>query len=96
MLSVMLSSIIMGLIGQKEKGEEIVKISIIGTIISIYKWMEEIKIESNYQGEHNKQVEKGIKIGLNLVIISEVIIFISLIYSYLYNNLISSVEIGNI
>lgn len=62
--------------------------------ISVYLWIEEIINEGVYKGEHTKRVQYNLFYGFILFVISEVSIFTSLFFSFFYNSLIPSVELG--
>ena len=62
-------------------GYETEKISIIGIIlllITMGLWWRDTIRESTFQGNHTKKVQKGIKIGFTLFVISEIFFFISM------------------
>jgi cytochrome c oxidase subunit 3 len=77
-------------------GKEILIGSIISLIYSAYRWFKDIVIEGTYQGEHTNKVQKGLMMGFVLFVVSEVAVFLSLIFSYFYNTFIPSVEVGGI
>lgn len=96
-VSINILSIIIGIIMiiyNKIEGNKILILSGIGLSISIYNWLKEIIKESTYEGNHTKKVQKGITIGIILIIISEICIFITLFFAYFYNSLIPSIEIS--
>ena len=62
--------------------------------ICIYNWIMEIINEGVYRGEHTKKVQNLLLYGFILFVISEISIFTSLFFSFFYNSLIPSVELG--
>jgi len=58
--------------------------------------MNEIIEESYYTGHHSDKVQKGLSIGFSLFILSEILVFFSFFFSYFYNSLIPSIELGSI
>lgn len=77
-------------------GLELVIISLISLVISLYFWWKEVIIEGTYQGLHTKEVQKNLTIGFMLFVLSEAIIFFSFFFAYFYNSLIPSVNVGGI
>ena len=57
-------------------------------------WWRDIFRESLFQGEHTKIVIKGLKIGILLFILSEVLFFVSFFWTYFHSSLSSNVELG--
>lgn len=79
-----------------KEGGIILSISIISLLININYWWGEVIKEGTIRGEHTKIVQEGLKKGFILFVISEVCIFITLFYSFLYSSLIPGTEIGGI
>lgn len=77
-------------------GFELIGISLISIIYSVFYWFKDIIIEGTYRGEHTKKVERGLNIGFILFVISEVCVFFGLFFAYFYNALIPSIEVGGI
>lgn len=77
-------------------GKELIIISIISLVYSIYYWSKDIIIEGAYRGEHTKKVQKGLYLGFILFVLSEVCVFFSLFFAYFYNALIPSIEVGGV
>lgn len=76
--------------------KEITLLGIASIIYGSYYWFKDIIIEGTYRGEHTKQVEKGLTLGFVLFIVTEVCVFFSLFFSYFYQALVPSIEIGGI
>lgn len=79
-----------------EGGFEINMMGLISLMISINWWIKDIITEGTYKGEHTKVVEKNLKDGFILFVVSEAVIFITLFYIYFYNALIPNIFIGGI
>nr|YP_010875343.1 cytochrome c oxidase subunit III [Ciconiphilus decimfasciatus]WGW14997.1 cytochrome c oxidase subunit 3 [Ciconiphilus decimfasciatus] len=60
---------------------------------SFYGWMRDICYESFLQGEHTFLVQKGLKTGMVLFILSEVFFFFSFFWSLFYFSFSPSIEI---
>lgn len=66
------------------------------TILCIFQWWRDISRESTYQGHHTINVYNGIRIGIILFIISEIIFFFSFFWAYFHSSLAPNIEIGQI
>lgn len=64
------------------------------TIICSILWWRDVIRESTFQGNHTKKVVKGIKIGIILFIVSEIIFFSSFFWTFFHSSLSPSIEIG--
>lgn len=87
-----LLSLIINIFGNKEN---IIYISL-STLFIIYLWSLELSIEYTYIGKLTNIVKKNIEYGYLMFILSEIIIFTTLFFSYYYNTLIPSLLLGNI
>jgi len=63
-------------------------------LLSIAFWFHDIILESTFEGNHTKKVRKGIKIGMSLFIISEVMFFFSLFWALFHFSLFPNIFIG--
>jgi len=63
-------------------------------LIVINTWFWNIIIESTFQGHHTKKVQRGLKIGMFLFILSEVMFFFSFFWVFFHSSLAPSVWIG--
>jgi len=57
-------------------------------------WWQNVSWEGGYQGLHTNIVQKGLKMGIVLFIVSEVFFFLSFFWGFFHNRLSPSVEIG--
>jgi len=69
-------------------------INFIFLVISVNNWFSDIIREATYEGKHTKLVQKGLKLGMILFIISEVMFFFSFFWGYLHFALSPAIEIG--
>lgn len=65
------------------------------TGITLYFWISELIKEGLYIGDHSKIEVSNLTIGFILFVVSEIIIFIILFFSYFYNSFIPAIEIGS-
>lgn len=70
--------------------------SILCTLLCLYQWWRDISREATFQGHHTFNVYKGLRLGIILFIISEIIFFFSFFWAYFHSSLAPSVEIGQI
>lgn len=69
----------------------------LGTILFImYLWFRDVSKEGTYQGHHTFAVQRGLKIGMLLFILSEVLFFSAFFWGYFHASLAPNMEIGSI
>lgn len=73
----------------------LILISLLGLLISIMGWLNEIRLESSYIGEHSLKQNEMLYLGFLLFLLSEILIFATLIGSYFYNTINPSIELFN-
>lgn len=66
------------------------------TILTIYQWWRDICREGTLQGKHTIIVVKGLRWGIILFIISEVLFFVSFFWAFFHSSLSPNIEIGAI
>nr|YP_010611146.1 cytochrome c oxidase subunit III [Metcalfa pruinosa]QWV61024.1 cytochrome c oxidase subunit III [Metcalfa pruinosa]WAR47338.1 cytochrome c oxidase subunit III [Metcalfa pruinosa] len=57
-------------------------------------WWRDVTRESTFQGNHTKKVTQGLKLGMILFILSEVMFFVSFFWAFFHSSLSPSIEIG--
>jgi len=62
--------------------------------LNIFRWFSDIVVESTYEGQHTFKVQQGIRLGMCLFIISEVMFFFSFFWGYFHCSLAPSISIG--
>jgi len=65
-------------------------------IIFVSCWWRDIIVESTYEGQHTKDVQHGIKLGMLLFIISEIMFFFGFFWAFFYISLIPTIWIGSV
>nr|QNE85471.1 cytochrome c oxidase subunit III [Nanna flavipes] len=63
-------------------------------ILTIYQWWRDVSRESTYQGLHTNVVITGLRWGMILFIISEVLFFMSFFWAFFHSSLSPSIELG--
>lgn len=77
------------------KGGNLLLISgIIMILVTMTLWWRDIIRESTYQGLHTYVVQRGLRYGMILFIISEVFFFVAFFWAFFHSSLAPSVELG--
>nr|UPL65977.1 cytochrome c oxidase subunit III [Onomaus tenuis] len=63
-------------------------------LMTMYQWWRDIIRESTFQGKHTIIVINGLKMGMILFIISEVLFFVSFFWAFFHSSLSPTIEIG--
>jgi cytochrome c oxidase subunit 3 len=69
-------------------------ISIFLVILFMFYWFKDIAVEGTYLGNHTLIVQRGIFLGINLFILSEVLFFVSIFWAFFHSALSPNVELG--
>lgn len=64
------------------------------TVLTTGLWWRDTSREGTLCGDHTNEVRKGINIGFQLFIVSELAFFFSIFWAYLHSSLSVSVELG--
>lgn len=63
-------------------------------ILTIYQWWRDVIRESTFQGHHTPAVQKGLRYGIILFIISEVLFFTGFFWAFYHSSLAPTPELG--
>nr|BAF80294.1 cytochrome c oxidase subunit III [Culicoides wadai] len=66
------------------------------TILTMYQWWRDISREGTFQGLHTLQVTVGLRWGMILFIVSEVLFFVSFFWAFFHSSLSPTIELGAI
>lgn len=77
-------------------GSLLVAVSLSSILITMIVWWRDVIREASYQGHHTLSVQKGLKMGMLLFILSEVIFFISFFWGFFHVSLGPDVSIGSV
>nr|YP_009975989.1 cytochrome c oxidase subunit III [Scyllarides haanii]QNK05433.1 cytochrome c oxidase subunit III [Scyllarides haanii] len=69
-------------------------LGILATLLTMIQWWRDITREATFQGLHTSVVGKGLRWGMILFILSEVLFFFSFFWAFFHSSLSPSVEIG--
>lgn len=57
-------------------------------------WWDDVVTEATYEGHHTSYVQKGLKMGMILFIVSEIMFFFAFFWAFFHSSLNPAVEIG--
>nr|QLY89933.1 cytochrome c oxidase subunit III [Clusiodes albimanus] len=63
-------------------------------LMTVYQWWRDISREGTFQGLHTNKVTVGLRWGMILFILSEVLFFISFFWAFFHSSLSPSIELG--
>nr|YP_010757378.1 cytochrome c oxidase subunit III [Nephropsis grandis]WEU77721.1 cytochrome c oxidase subunit 3 [Nephropsis grandis] len=69
-------------------------LSLLATILTMIQWWRDVTREGTYQGLHTQMVMKGLRWGMILFIVSEVLFFFSFFWAFFHSSLAPAIEIG--
>nr|YP_003734733.1 cytochrome c oxidase subunit III [Eupolyphaga sinensis]ACO07082.1 cytochrome c oxidase subunit III [Eupolyphaga sinensis]QYH44915.1 cytochrome c oxidase subunit 3 [Eupolyphaga sinensis] len=75
--------------------QELMLIGMMIMILTMIQWWRDITREGTYQGLHTKMVMKGLRWGMILFIISEILFFISFFWAFFHSSLSPTIDIGS-
>ena len=64
-------------------------------LVTIFQWWRDVIRERSFQGHHTVAVTKGLRWGIILFIVSEVIFFFSFFWAFFHRRLAPAVELGS-
>jgi cytochrome c oxidase subunit 3 len=75
-------------------GGYILFLNLLFVLLIMTLWWRDVIREATFQGKHTKIVQRGIKIGVILFILSEVMFFASFFWAFFHSSLSPTIEIG--
>nr|YP_044758.1 cytochrome c oxidase subunit III [Rena humilis]BAD24743.1 cytochrome oxidase subunit 3 [Rena humilis] len=72
----------------------LLKLSLLLTTLTAYQWWRDVVRESTFQGHHTPPVQKNLRYGMALFIISEVMFFTGFFWALFYVSVLPAPEIG--
>nr|AWP39911.1 cytochrome oxidase subunit 3 [Clydonella sawyeri] len=63
-------------------------------VVSAFIWWRDVCREGNYEGHHTSVVQAGLKLGMLLFIVSEIMFFASFFWAFFHSSLAPTIEIG--
>jgi len=77
-------------------GNYLLKFGIIMILLMMWSWWGDIIRESTFEGQHTKSVQKSLRIGVILFIISEIMFFVAFFWAFFHSSLNPGLAIGGV
>lgn len=74
----------------------ILLLGLLTVLLSAFVWWRDIIRESTFEGFHTEPVQNGIRIGVVLFIVSEVMFFSSFFWAFFHSSLAPTIELGGV
>jgi len=74
---------------------DIMHMSFLGLYLTVMRWFISVVKESS-QGFHTKKVQQGLRLGMILFIVSEIMFFFAIFWAFFHVSLVPSIAIGNV
>jgi cytochrome c oxidase subunit 3 len=71
-------------------------LGLFSTALMMGLWWRDVVREATYEGRHTEAVQRGLRIGVVLFIVSEVMFFVSFFWAFFHSSLAPAIEIGSI
>lgn len=72
----------------------LLSLGLLTNILTIYQWWRDIIREATYQGHHTPIVQKGLRYGIILFIVSEVFFFAGFFWAFYHSSLVPTHDLG--
>lgn len=72
----------------------LITLAYIFLILTIFSWWKNVSSEANSQGLHMKKIISGLKLGIILFIVSEILFFLSFFWAFFHFTLSPNIEVG--
>lgn len=69
-------------------------LALLSLILSMSLWFRDITSEGTYLGNHTLAVQRGLNLGVGLFIVSEILFFLAIFWSFFHSALSPTVELG--
>jgi len=76
-------------------GAMLAQLGFVFLLICLFQWWRDVVREGTFQGLHTSRVQRGLRYGVLLFIITEVMFFVAFFWGFFHSSLSPSVEIGN-
>ena len=77
-------------------GQFLLFTSLLFLIFMMFIWWRDVVRESTFEGNHTKSVEYGLRMGMVLFIVSEVMFFFAFFWAFFHSSLSPAIEIGGV
>jgi len=79
-----------------ETGYSLVCIGLFLLLLIFALWWKDVVREATYEGRHTEKVQKGLRIGISLFIVSEILFFFAFFWAFFHSSLSPSFAIGGV
>ena len=79
-----------------EGGAELAFIGFLGLLFVMYMWWRDVVREATFEDQHTFSVQRGLRLGMILFIISEVMFFFAFFWAFFHSSLVPSPSIGGV
>lgn len=77
-------------------GDLILLTGLISVISCMFVWWRDVIREATFNGNHTKTVQRGLRSGMLLFILSEVMFFLAFFWAFFHSSLSPTIEIGSV
>jgi len=77
-------------------GEFLMKFGILMILFMMFNWWRDIIREATFEGQHTLTVQQGLKLGVLLFIVSEIMFFFAFFWAFFHSSFNAGLEIGSI
>lgn len=67
-----------------------------GFLGMLYGWFNDVVFEAMVQGQHSLKVQKGLRLGMVLFILSEVLFLLSFFWAFFHSSIAPAIQIGTV
>ena len=71
-------------------------LGVLSVLLIMGLWWRDVIREGTYEGHHTQAVQNGLKMGVVLFIVSEVMFFVSFFWAFFHSSLAPAIEVGSI
>ena len=92
-------SLAIGFVGSLHNFKNSFELLVLGFLITLtifILWCKDIISEGTFQGKHTSKVQRSLRIGFTLFIVSEIMLFLSFFWAFFHFSLAPAIEIGGI
>jgi cytochrome c oxidase subunit 3 len=75
-------------------GQYLLPLGLIMIIVTMAVWWRDVIREATFEGHHTYMVQKGLRMGMIIFILSEVLFFAAFFWGYFHSSLAPAIEIG--
>jgi len=77
-------------------GQFLMSLSLCFLVFMMFTWWRDVVREGTFEGQHTKPVEYGLRMGMVLFIVSEVMFFFAFFWAFFHSSMAPSIEIGGV